>query len=200
MKPSGATSARPGTRRRPPQLAAPLLFETAMPTSPRLLWSLPWLIAAACATSPDQPPQATELARAISPPERSSPPDPLPSEARRLLRPRMAEHARDMGELVSAIMVLRYPDIAERAHAIATGAHFAQPLTADATQINTTVPDAFFAHERDLRVWAGQLESSAEKFDAFAVAKAYGRLSETCVSCHASYRASANASARSQEN
>jgi hypothetical protein len=79
------------------------------------IWVLVAVIAAALPAScvnqkvSDQPPQRAQLAEAISTPERHDPPEPLSLVARALLKDRMASHARDMGELVSAIMLLEYP-------------------------------------------------------------------------------------------
>lgn len=73
------------------------------------------LILASCATNDtSQPPQIAQLAQAIRPPEREGPPEPLSPIARALLKERMAAHAQGMSELVSAILLPEYPQIAER--------------------------------------------------------------------------------------
>jgi hypothetical protein len=161
---------------------------TTLTSNVRLALALT-LLASACASQQDRhPPQEAQLTRALSAPGRLAPPEYLPAEARALLRTRMASHARDMADLMSAVMVLRYDEIARRAQGIAEEAHFARPLTGDASELNSALPERFFAHDRQLRVWAGALATGAEKLDPFAVANAYGQLSETCVSCHATYR------------
>ena len=147
-------------------------------------------IAATCATAPHaEAPQQAQLVQAISPPARLEAPEYLPGPARALLRTRMAGHARNMGDLTSAIMILRYPEIEERAGEIAGEALFARPHSQDATELNSALPEKFFVYERELRVLAGSLASAAHGLNAFAVANAYGQLSETCVKCHATYRA-----------
>lgn len=147
------------------------------------------LMVAACATQrSDHPPQQVQLTRAISAPSRLEAPEYLPAEARALLRGRMASHARDMADLMSAVMILRYEEIAGRAQRIAEEDRFAPPSSGDASELNTALPERFFAQDRQMRVWAGALASAAEKLDPFAVATAYGQLSEACVSCHAVYR------------
>ena len=147
------------------------------------------LLLGACATGKSgEPPQQVQLVKAVSPPERLAPPEYLPGEARAVLRTRMASHAQQMGNLVSAIMVLNYPEIAERSTAIAQDARFARHLTGDATELNSALPEKFFGYERELRVWAGALTTAAERTDALAVASAYGELSAVCVRCHATYR------------
>jgi hypothetical protein len=134
-------------------------------------------------------PQRRQLVNAVSAPDRLAPPEYLSGDARALLRTRMVNHARNMGELTAAIMALRYPEIRERALAISEEARFARPLTADATELNSALPEKFFVHERELRVFAAALASGAETMNAFGVAEVFGRMSETCVKCHATYRA-----------
>jgi hypothetical protein len=145
-------------------------------------------VALSCASQPPQPPQRAELARAVSPPKRKEPPQPLPGAARALLHERMVSHARDMGDLVSAIMLLQYPRIHERATAISTEITLARPLTDDATELAASVPASFFDLQDELRERARTLDLAAREQSAMQVADAYGRLSETCVRCHASFR------------
>jgi hypothetical protein len=156
----------------------------------RFVAAAAFLLPMACATNQaDQPPQQEQLARAVAPPTRLEPPEYLPGSARALLRTRMAGHAQQMSGLVSAIMVLRYEEIAERATAIAEDAHFARPLTGDASELNSALPEKFFAYDRELRVWASTLASMAEEMDALRVSNAYGGMAQVCVRCHATYRA-----------
>ncbi|HEY0713233.1 MAG TPA: hypothetical protein VGF45_11210 [Polyangia bacterium] len=156
----------------------------------RLAFAVPLLLATACAT-PDrkEPPQQKQFLAAISPPARLEPPESLPGPALELLRSRMANHASDMGTLMSAIMILRYPEIEARANAIANETTFARPITQDATELNAALPENFFVYQRELRVLAASLANAASRMDALQVADAYGKVSETCVRCHASYRA-----------
>jgi len=145
---------------------------------------------AACATPPSrQPPQQPQLAQATTVPPRLAPPEHLPETARVLLRGRMASHANDMSALMSAIMVLDYPRIGDRAEAIAADERFARPLTADATELASALPEKFFLYQDNLRLEAKVLADAAGRAHAFDVADSYGRLSQVCVRCHASYRA-----------
>ena len=144
-----------------------------------------------CATKPPpQPPQQAQLAKAVLPPERSVSQQPayLPSIARAILKNRMASHAQNMSDLVSAIMVLDYLRIQEGALTIASDASLARPLTDDATELASALPETFFVLQDQLRVEARALSVAAGTKDAFKVADAYGRLSETCVKCHGVYR------------
>jgi cytochrome c556 len=150
------------------------------------------LLAAACATQSarDQPPQQAQLARALSPPERAGPPLFLSETARTILKSRMASHSRDMGELVSAIMILDYPRIESDAGRIAADVSLARPLTNDATELNASFPEKFFVHQDDLRVEARALAVASHALDAYGVAASYGRMSAACVRCHADFRPS----------
>lgn len=152
-----------------------------------------WLVlasVAACASnSTPAAPQQQQLARAVAPPSRLEPPVTLSGTARVALRTRMANHARDMGALVSAIMVLDYDQIQERATTIADDASLARPLTADATELNSMLPDQFFVHQDQLRGQARALAEAARRKHAMDTAGRYGALAETCVQCHATYRA-----------
>jgi hypothetical protein len=154
-------------------------------------WSL--LLLGCAARNATEAPQQRQLINAVTAPARLAPPEYLSGDARALLRTRMANHARNMGELTSAIMVLRYPEVRERALAISQEARFARPLTVDATELNSALPEKFFVYERELRVFAAALASGAETTNPFTVAEVFGRMSETCVKCHAAYRAGPSA-------
>jgi cytochrome c556 len=145
---------------------------------------------AACASQPpsSQPPQQAQLAQAIAAPDRATPPEPLSPAAREILKGRMASHARDMGDLVSAIMVLDYARIAQRADGIASDVNLSRPITGDATELNSALPEKFFARQDQLRAGARSLAAAARALDPYRVADEYGRLSQGCVRCHADFR------------
>jgi cytochrome c556 len=146
----------------------------------------------ACASpAAQQPPQQAQLTRAVSPPRRLEPPDYLPENARMVLRTIMASHAQNMGDLVSAINVLDYPHIRSGAGAVASDASLARPLTGDASELNSLLPEEFFRQQDELRARARELNDAAERQSAYGVAQAYGRLSESCVRCHYIYRTGA---------
>jgi cytochrome c556 len=144
----------------------------------------------ACATPPppSQPQQQTQLAQALAPPERADPPEPLSPAAREILKKRMASHARDMGDLVSAIMVLDYARISQNADSIASDVNLSRPISGDATELNSSLPEKFFVRQDELRAGARALAAAARELDPYKVANAYGRLSEGCVRCHADFR------------
>jgi cytochrome c556 len=146
----------------------------------------------ACAnqTSAQQPPQQAQLAQAVASPDRAAPPEPLSPAARQILKVRMASHARDMGDLVSAIMVLDYARIVSKADSIASDVNLSRPISRDATELNASLPEKFFVRQDELRAGARLLAAAARDLDPYRVANAYGRLSEGCVRCHADYRPS----------
>jgi len=146
-------------------------------------------MASACANNQtSQPPQQAQLAQAIAAPDRAGPPEPLSAAARAILKTRMASHARDMGDLVSAIMVLDYDRIASTGDAIAADVNLSRPLSKDATELNASLPEKFFVRQDELRARAKALASAARARDPYRVAAEYGHLSEGCVRCHADYR------------
>jgi cytochrome c556 len=155
-----------------------------------------WVIGAACATQPaHQPPQQAQLAQALAAPDRPGPPEPLAPAAQTLLRDRMASHARDMGDLMAAIMLLEYDQIASRADNIAADGNLSRPITNDATELNAQIPEKFFMRQDDLKTAAHALADAARTQNPYKVADAYGRLSETCVRCHPDFRPAVTASA-----
>jgi hypothetical protein len=146
-------------------------------------------IFATCANqAQNQPPQRAQLAQAVAPPHRPGPGEYLSPTARVILETRMASHARRMNGLVSSIMILEYPEIAEGAEQIAADASLSRPITGDATELNSALPQGFFLQQDQLRAQARALADAARALDPHRVADAYGRLSEACVRCHGVYR------------
>lgn len=101
----------------------------------------------------------------------------------------MAAHTRDMRDLMSAIVVLRYEDIREGALRIAADVSLSRPLSEDASELNSALPEKFFLYQDQLRLEAKTLAEAASRSDPFDVSDSYGRLSQGCVRCHATYRA-----------
>ncbi|HET6146587.1 MAG TPA: hypothetical protein VFH68_03590 [Polyangia bacterium] len=137
----------------------------------------------------NQPPQQAQLAQAVAAPARLRPPEQLSQAAQAILKARMTWHARDMGALMSAIMILRYAEIREGALRIAGDASLSRPLTEDATELNSALPEKFFLYQDALRLEGKTLADAADRQQPFDIADSYGRLSQVCVRCHATYRA-----------
>jgi cytochrome c556 len=145
---------------------------------------------AACAGAQrTQGPQQQQLAQAVSPPERLRPAEPLSDAAKALLKSRMASHARDMSALVSDIMLLHYEEIQTGAERIASDVSLSRPLSNDASELNSALPEKFFLYQDNLRLEAKTLAEAASRRHPYDVADSYGRLSQVCVRCHATYRA-----------
>jgi cytochrome c556 len=136
-----------------------------------------------------QGPQQQLLTQAVSPPQRLRPAEPLSEAAKAILKARMASHARDMSGLVSEIMPLHYDRIQEIAQRIAGDASLSRPLSQDASELNSALPEKFFLYQDNLRLEARTLAEAAGRQHPYDVADSYGRLSQVCVRCHATYRA-----------
>ena len=150
---------------------------------------LVFLLASACAdqNARNQPPQRAQLTQAIATPPRD-PPERLSRLAMATLKAHMASHARDMDRFVSAIMILDYSDIAARAKEIAEKANRSRPIYSDASELTSSLPPRFFVRQDDLKAAARALSAAANELNPYLVAEAYGKVSETCVRCHADYR------------
>jgi hypothetical protein len=138
---------------------------------------------------PSPSPQAAQMTQAVSPPERLHPPESLSPMAKAILNRRMASHAREMRDLVSAIVVLQYDEIQAGALRIAGDVTLSRPLSEDATELNAALPEQFFVYQDRLRQEAKTLAGAASRQNAGEIADSYGRLSQVCVRCHATYRA-----------
>ena len=136
----------------------------------------------------NQPAQRQQLAQAVAAPDRLRPAEDLSQSARSVLKTRMVSHARDMGDLMSAIMLLHYEQIRADANRIAGDASLSRPLSEDATELNAALPEKFFLYQDSLRLEARTLAEAAGRQHPFDVADSYGRLSQVCVRCHATYR------------
>ena len=142
-----------------------------------------------CAGQQQQSPQQVQLAQAVSAPPGLYPREPLSEAARTILRARMQSHARDMRELTASIMLLRYPDIEAGARRINGDVSLSRPLSSDATELNSALPEKFFLYQDEVRLEAKTLAEAAQRQNALDVADSYGHLSQVCVRCHATYRA-----------
>jgi len=130
----------------------------------------------------------TLLVPAISIAEEKHLPTPtLSLTARALLHSKMVNHSKQMMELVRAVVLLDFAESAELGKSIATEQRFARPLSNDATELNSALPARFFDLQDQLRVRGQRLETAARGRDANGVAKSFGAVAETCVSCHSAY-------------
>jgi len=112
---------------------------------------------------------------------------PIPGAARPMLHDRMQRHAEDADRLVGATTRLEYEEIVLRAQHIATEPRLARPRAGDLSTLNASVPAAFYQEQERLADAARDLAAAAERRDDTALVQAYGRLSQSCVSCHAQF-------------
>lgn len=119
--------------------------------------------------------------------QKSPAPQRLSPTARAVLQHRMQGHSRDILQLVRAVVLLEYDRVAKLADSIAEDSNLARPLTGDATELNSQLPERFFKLQDELKASAHELSHAAHKRDWEAVSDAYGRMSRTCVRCHQSY-------------
>jgi cytochrome c556 len=143
----------------------------------RLVPALPLLLAAACAhPAPDAATNRVTLQRR----------DALPPLARSALKKPMARHGKDLEALLTAALSLDHAQTARVAARVAAEPRIARPGDA-LDSVNAVFPESFFQlqdtfHERTLA-----LGQAARAADDAAVADAFGRLTETCIACHAVY-------------
>lgn len=122
------------------------------------------------------------------PPARSLPqPDYLPEEARLVLQQKMERHGQDMVELMLSVTLLQYDVARETAHRIASEPRLVRPIAGGEGDVNALLPERFFVLQDEARLRAQAVRAAAAQKDDKALAEAYGRLTETCVSCHSAY-------------
>ncbi|MCC7383182.1 MAG: cytochrome c [Deltaproteobacteria bacterium] len=123
------------------------------------------------------------------PDKRLPSPEYLPPEARLLLSDRMQRHGFDMTNLMWAMLFLENDVVAEIADGIAAGPWLVEPEPGEDDQLNALLPRRFFELQGQLAEQAKALAAAAraKPANAQAVGRAFGALSETCVTCHATY-------------
>ena len=112
---------------------------------------------------------------------------PLSLVARALVHQKMANHSKQMTELVWAVVLLDYRRTVDLAKALALEPRIARPTSGDATELNAALAPRFFDLQDQPRAKAQQLEVAAQMRDPSGVARAYGGVAETCVACHDAY-------------
>lgn len=114
-------------------------------------------------------------------------PDYLPELARTLLKERMERHGTDALELSRSVLLLQNKQVQEIATRIASEPRLVRPVKGSEDALNAALPERFFVFQDELRDRARMLAEAAAGKDPKALARAYGHLMETCVSCHAVY-------------
>jgi len=126
---------------------------------------------------PAKPAKSKKLVRA----------EPLPKLARKLLESRMIRHGKQMQTLLWAAMLIDYQAAGRLARQIADEPRISRPDKSDLNSINHVFPPRFFDLQDELFSEAQSLAAAADSHNDMAMAVSYGKLSKTCVSCHALY-------------
>lgn len=132
-------------------------------------------------TSPKKPAKSSK-------PSTSLPaPDYLPPEARATLRKKMARHGQAMTDLMLGVTLLQYDAAGAAAGRIVNEPRLSRPVPGGEDELNALLPERFFALQDEARNRAQAVQEAAQKRDDTALAESFGRLTETCVSCHSVY-------------
>jgi cytochrome c556 len=116
--------------------------------------------------------------------------DPIGATARALLKSRMAHHAKAMfglSGMTESVVMLNYDGASVEANRLLDQPFWTDPGVAGPDDINTQLPAAFFADQAQLRTAAREVATAAGARDPTALAKAFGRLTASCVACHRAY-------------
>lgn len=114
-------------------------------------------------------------------------PDYIPETARALLRKKMERHGQDARDLMFGVTLLQYDVAKAAAQRISSEPRFVRPIVGGENDLNTLLPERFFVLQDEARNRAQAVSIAADKKDDKALAESYGRLMETCVSCHSAY-------------
>jgi cytochrome c556 len=112
----------------------------------------------------------------------------LSASFRDTVKSRMGAHARDMSDLASAVTLIDYTFVEIDAERIAADDRFGHSTTRGAGELEAAPPAWFAKRQEDLRIQARVLLDDARARDPSRVAADFGKLSETCVRCHADFR------------
>jgi hypothetical protein len=114
-------------------------------------------------------------------------PDYLSETARALLRKKMDRHGLDAKDLMFGVTLLRYDVAKDAAQRIASEPRLVRPVAGGEDDLNAALPERFFVLQDEARLRAQAVAAAASNRDDKALAESYGRLVETCVSCHSVY-------------
>lgn len=130
------------------------------------------------------------MTKAQSPPPPRTPrgKDVLSPVARGIVSTRMEQHAQSMTDLLWAVVFLENTEAAAIADGIAEEPRIARPTNQSSkTELSQTIPERFFELQDRLHDDARALSKAARSGDDAAIAKAFGKLNESCVACHSTY-------------
>lgn len=106
----------------------------------------------------------------------------------RLLRDEMQSIQTAMGRIHTAMVMGHHDAVAEDAQGIHNSFILRQSLTEqDRQDLMAAVPDAFVQLDRRFHVQAAALAKAGREHDSSAQLRAYNRMTEACLACHARY-------------
>ena len=103
------------------------------------------------------------------------------------MHPLMRQHGPEMEQLIWSVLLLQRHQTGVLAERLSGSERLARPMPGQLDTVNAAVPETFYALQDLLHERATDLQVAAKNGDDDAVAVAFGRLTETCVACHARY-------------
>jgi hypothetical protein len=131
--------------------------------------------------------ESTTALRRDAPAPKLDEPEWLPPAARDALAQRMQRHGEEMMLLVIGVVILSYDGAREVALDIAREPRIGRPAPGERGTISSLLSPRFFDLQDELQERSRAVADAAGDRDAARLATAYGRLVETCVSCHSVY-------------
>ena len=106
---------------------------------------------------------------------------------RTLLAKQMEHHGEAAQRLTMGVVLLSYDDVAEVALDMSERPGLARPRQGEQATINVALPKVFFVFQDQLRARAKDLALGAKERNNAKLNKAFQRVTETCMACHAAY-------------
>jgi cytochrome c556 len=117
----------------------------------------------------------------------AAPTDALPPAARQAIARQMAEHSSKLTTLLTAVLLLDHDQVRRYASDIANAPMVARPLPGEKDTVIAQIPKRFFDLQDQLATQGKALAEAAGRHDDAQMGAAFGRLTDTCVTCHAVY-------------
>jgi cytochrome c553 len=104
-----------------------------------------------------------------------------------MLAARMQRHGEEMMYLTAMVLTLNYDGAAYLAERIAEEPRIGRPAPDEHGTISEILPSRFFVLQDELNERAKAMAAAARTRTKDDMLNAYGRLTNTCVSCHEAY-------------
>lgn len=131
--------------------------------------------------------ESKAAAKAPAKPKKLESPPYISPTARRVLDERMERHGMAAMRLTVSVILLAYNETREVAEGMASEPGLARPRPGEEGTLNAALPAPFFDFQDQLRARAQELALAAKEKNDAKVGAAMGRLTQTCISCHAAY-------------